>query len=195
MFREGLRHIIESTPGFECVGEINRLHGAIQEIHKTRPDIVLMDMNLNGENSLKVIKALRVKRELPLIAVLTNYGDLELVNQVKQVGANAFIMKDESRAGLIRILDQLEPGAFIAPRTIKPTPLREDGFIQFASLSPREVECLKVLARGFSGNEAAEMMNISINTLKNHRKNIYRKLNISSKYEMLTFCRKNKILG
>jgi DNA-binding NarL/FixJ family response regulator len=195
MFRAGLRHILETTPGFECVGETNQLHGAIQKIHQTQPDIVLMDMNLKGENSLKVIKALRVRRELPLIAVLTNYGDMDLVNQVRQAGANAYIMKDESRARLIQILDQLRPGHFLASTEISLERLRDDGFLEFASLSPRELECLKVLAQGHSGVEAAEIMNISINTLKNHRKNIYRKLNISSKYEMITFCRENKIFG
>lgn len=198
LFRVGLRQIIDEAPEFECVGESDNLIECLSRIRATKTDVVLLDMHVNGENSLKIIRALRSIGQHPLICVLTNYFDRELVHKCVSAGVNAYLMKDGSREGLLETLGALKPGRFYGekpvaevPESIAPPP---KSFLQITNLSPRELQCLPHLVSGKRSEEIAAELGITLNTLKNHRKSIYRKLDVHSKTEMMLVCREVGIL-
>lgn len=195
LFRVGLRQIIEATPHLHWVGECGKLLETMSRILEWRPDVILLDLNVNGENSLKIIRTIRVMGKRPLIAVLTNHQDQGLVRECEAAGANAYWLKDIGREALVSGIAALRPGGFTSTGDGKGTILQVDAqWASLSSLSPREVECMPLLASSRSVDEVAQALEISINTVRNHRKSIYRKLGLHSKTELTLLCKAQGII-
>ena len=197
MFRLGLQSIIDGAEGFSVVGGSDSVMKASADIHKCKPDIVLCDLQLRGESGLRLIQTLRKMGPLPLIAVLTSHDDPRLVAQCKKEGANAFIRKDQPVMEVLEQLGRLEPGGWIQPAfqrqgdVPKSAKGKRSEFAALSALSPRELDCLKWLATDLKEEEVAERLHISVHTLKNHRKSIYKKLGFESKVALVRFCEVN----
>lgn len=195
MFRIGLKQIIRDSVGFELAGESEYVLDAVGQINNEKVDIVLLDLNLHGESGLKLIHTLRFRGEEPLVCVLSNHLDQWLLEACEKAGANAYVLKDASKDELLGALERLQPGVFIdgMNRLARAKPILEvpEAFIGKAKLSPRELDCLPLLASESREEEVAELLQISVHTLRNHRKSIYRKLGVSSKAELLLFVREH----
>lgn len=190
LFRVGLRQIMDTAPRLQWVGECSKLLETMSKIREWRPDVILLDLNVNGENSLKIIRTIRVMGKRPLIAVLTNHQDSGLVRECEAAGANAYWLKDIAREALIAGIEALKPGVFTSPSDMKGTILKVDArWASLSALSPRELECMPLLASSRSVDEVAQTLQISSNTVRNHRKSIYRKLGLHSKTDLTLLCK------
>lgn len=199
LFTLGLQRMIEESPDFSFAGHANGVLTAVAEIRRLQPEVVLVDLQLKGESGLALIRTLRAHGDLPLIAVITNHNDPRLVASCQQEGANAFILKEEPLGQVLAKLRRMRPRewkADLASGTRQP--LAKNGSnaeaVAWASLSPREIECMKLLALDLQQVAVAEQLHISLNTLKNHRKNIYKKMGFKSKTDLVLFCRENELL-
>lgn len=195
LFRVGLRQIVEETPGLMWVGECDKLIETMSRLRSWQPDVVLLDLNVNGENSLKIIRTIRVMGALPLIAVLTNHADEGLMRECESAGANAYWLKDISREDLVAGIAQLQRGKFVVNNgNISPIVLTDAQWKKMSALSPREAECMPLLASSLTVEGVAQTLQISINTVRNHRKSIYKKLGIHSKTELTLLCKTQGII-
>ena len=199
LFTLGLQRMLEMSTEFDFAGHSRGVLAAVSEIQRLQPDIVLLDLQLDGESGVSLIRTLRAQGESPLIAVLTNHNDPRLIATCEQSGANAYILKETALGELVKILGRMQAGRWEAPlasgpNRANPKKTTSSEPLALASLSPREIDCMKLLAQDLQQTEVAERLHISLNTLKNHRKNIYKKMGFKTKTDLVVHCRENGLI-
>ena len=195
LFRDGLRQFLNESPGHEWIGESDNLPHAAQAVKAAKPDLLILDLNVKGNNSLPFLQTLRKRNGLqPLVCILSNYEDSELVGRAKEAGADAYVLKEEGQERLAEVLAQISADRFIGPDNLTDTSDFDsyERFDRIAKLSPRETECIPYLASTLTTEAAADHLGISVFTLRNHRKHIYRKLAIHTKTELYAFCQQQR---
>lgn len=194
LFREGLRMLLEAQGEFEVVGEAGNVVEAIQEAQKNRPDVVVMDIRMEGnglEGTRKVLKALPEAKVL----ILTMHGDAEYFFRALEVGAAGYVVKGAKSADLVAALRAVTKGeVFLHPSVagyLVADYLSRVGKGEeketYAKLSDREKEVLRLIAQGYTNREIAERLCISVHTVQTHREHIMEKLNLQSRGELLKY--------
>ena len=190
--RESLQLLVDNTNGFSCMGAYATAEGAIAEIPVLKPDVVLMDINLPGMNGVEAVSILKQKNKDLKFVMCTVFEDDENIFKALQAGAGGYILKNNSAQKILEaIKDVCEGGApmsaGIAQKVIKTflahPPQAKPSAI--AELSPRETEVLQLLSKGFHYKEVAAKLSVSVDTIRNHCRNIYAKLQVSNKVEAI----------
>src|SRR5580704_7833609 len=189
--REGLRVLINGSPGFECVGTFGSMEAALQGIARRSPRIVCVDIDLPGMSGIDGIKILRQRYPEMLLVALTVYEDDDRIFGALCAGASGYLLKNTPPARLLDALQEAESGGSpmspgVARRVVqlfrKFQPPKEASH----ELTPHEVRLLSLLADGHNYKTAAGKLNVSINTIAFHMKHIYEKLHVHSKSEAVS---------
>jgi two-component system NarL family response regulator len=185
VYRIGIRNLLGSEPGFEVVGEASDGMQAIEQYRSLRPDVLLLDLRMPHKNGIEVVQAVRAEFPSAHVLVVTSYQTEEEVFQVLQAGALGYVLKDVGRETLIDAIRAVHSGT----RWIPPAIQRQftDRVLR-QQLTAREVEVLRLLARGLTNREIAGVYNISANTVKNHLNNLMAKLDVADRTEAVSFC-------
>ena len=196
LFRQGLRRVIEAEDDMEVIIEVGDGEEALRLAQKMVPDVIMMDVNIPTMNGLQVTRAL--KGSLPNIGVimLTAYHDDEQVFHAIKAGAGAYYPKDVTPRKLIEAIRQVSQGNYVIDdNVLAKSQVASWLFKQFEQistfggspdelfvpLSPREMEILQLIARGYSNKEIAHELGISRQTVKNHMTSILRKLSVNDR--------------
>ena len=186
--REGWKLLINTEPGFHCVGACESGEEALKLLPDHKPDVVLMDINLPGISGIEC--ALRLKERLPHTQVLmvTVYADNEHVFEALQAGATGYLLKSASPEELVRAINEVTAGGApmtsqIARKVIAAFRRTPAPAVAAAQLTPREEEILGLLARGFSNKEIGARLDNSVETIRVHVRHIYEKLHVHSRTE------------
>lgn len=188
--RENIAKYVSAAPGMRCVNSFENAAEALEAIPRLRPDVVLMDINMDGMNGIECTREL--KRSLPNvnIVMLTVFDDSEQIFQALASGANGYLLKRSPPEKLLEAIREVCEGgspmsAPIARKVVKsfqaPGP-RGGGAAQ---LSQREQEVLQALARGMAYKQIADQLNVSIHTVRNYIRRVYEKLHVHSSGEAL----------
>ena len=187
LVRGGFRLILESQPDFEVVGEAENGTQALARARELRPDVVLMDVRMPGMDGLEATRQLLARRDGPRVLMLTTFDLDEYVYDALRAGASGFLLKDvrpEQLADAVRVVAAgetlLSPAITrrlveqyvrrARPGTTIPAAL--------ASLTERELEVLRQLARGRSNAEIAGELYLSEATVKSHVTRVFAKLSL-----------------
>jgi DNA-binding NarL/FixJ family response regulator len=196
LFRQGLRRVIEAEDDMEVIIEVGDGEEALRLAKKMVPDVIMMDVNIPTMNGLQVTRSL--KGSLPNIGVimLTAYHDDEQIFHAIKAGAGAYYPKDVTPRKLIEAIRQVSQGNYViddnvlAKSQVASWLLKQFEQISsfggspdemFVPLSPREMEILHLIARGYSNKEVAHELGISRQTVKNHMTSILRKLSVNDR--------------
>ncbi len=186
--REGLERLINLKPGYKCVCACATGEEALREIVPHEPKIVLMDIQLPGISGIECVAHLRESLPEAQFVMLTVYEDPERIFSALRAGATAYLLKrstPEQIFGAIR--DVLEGGApmsgAIARKVVSYFRAQETANAEVESLSRRESEALELLVHGLSNKEIAARLSLSVETLRWHLRQIYRKLHVHSRTE------------
>jgi two-component system, NarL family, response regulator NreC len=179
--REGLRALLSAREEFRVVGEVGNGREALALIKQKKPRVVVMDLNLPGLNGVDVIASL--KQSLPEIKVLvlSMHATEEFVRPAVRAGADGFLVKGAGLSDLVAAIVALSKGeAFFSPCVAKILleGLQPGSNSSSESLTLREREVLRLVARGKSSREIADLLGISVKTVEGHRGNIMEKLHI-----------------
>jgi DNA-binding NarL/FixJ family response regulator len=203
VFRQGLRDVLETDPQMKVVGEAADGEVAIELALQTRPDVILMDINLPTINGLQVTR--RIKAQLPdvKVVVITGYDDVDQIFHALRAGASAYCPKDITPETLIQIVLHANEGYYtVEGKKMNGDevvtwieqkigrlagPLVSDGEDLFIPLSPREMEILEHVTRGMSNKEIAYKLGISHQTVKNHMTAILRKLRVEDRTQAAVY--------
>lgn len=188
--REGLAVLINGTPGYSCVGAYSDCESFLAKLDSLSVDVVLMDIGLPGMSGIEGIsKAKKIKPDLNIL-MLTVYEDSNTVFKALCAGACGYLVKKTPPSRLLEaIKDAFEGGSpmssLIARQVI--TVFQHNSEIESAEnefeLTTREKEVLNSLAEGNNYQEIADRLFISVDTVRHHIRNIYRKLHVHSQSE------------
>jgi two-component system, NarL family, response regulator NreC len=196
VMRGGLRALLEDEPGIEVVGEASSGEEVIALTQNLQPDIVLMDIGMPGVDGIAATRA--IKNTFPdiQVLVLSVYEDESLLRAAIQVGAAGYIIKRAAEDELISAIKVVSRGdMYIHPAITRllfsqPSPPKPSEEASLETLSPRELEVLGYLARGYTNRQIAETLYISIRTVESHRANIMGKLGLKNRIELVGYAKK-----
>jgi DNA-binding NarL/FixJ family response regulator len=197
--REGLAMLINGTEGYACTGSYRSMEEALEKISREMPDIVLSDIGLPGMDGIEGIRILKARYPKMFILMITVYDDDDRIFDALCAGACGYLLKRTSPMRLLESLrEAVTGGAPMSPeiasrvitlfREIRP-PERAD-----YELTPHETRLLKLLVDGYNYTTSAQELNVSINTIKFHMRNVYEKLQVHSKSEAVAKALRDRLV-
>jgi DNA-binding NarL/FixJ family response regulator len=186
LVREGVRHVLESSPGIEVVGEADDGVKALALAASLTPDVVVLDLSMPGLTGLEVLARLRVEVPTVRTLVLSIHEDEEYVLQSVRAGALGYLRKDSTPAELREAVRALGDGGsyFSAPvaKTLSDALRQEHAATErddrLAKLTARERDVLVEIAGGATNKQLAARLGISVRTVESHREAVMRKLGL-----------------
>ena len=192
LFREGLISLLSYQDDFIVVGEAEDAESALAQARATEPDVVLMDVELPGEDG--VVATRRLKVEMPAVAVvmLTVHDDSQTLFEAIKAGAQGYMVKNVRSRELLEQLRGLARGEAAISRRMAARILEEirgqAESLEFEErLTAREMEVLELVAARLSNAEIAERLVVSEHTVKNHMKNILSKLHLRNRHQAAAY--------
>jgi DNA-binding NarL/FixJ family response regulator len=203
ILRRGLKQLLTSRPGWEVCGEAKTGREAVALAEQLKPDIVVMDVSMPDLNGLEAAR--RIHKALPRtgIIMLTLHFSDQLVKDIVESGARAYVMKSDADRDLVHAVE-----ALCSNRTLFTARAADMLLNEFSErnspvqpqppnqnrLTSREREIVQLLAEGKSSKEVAVALGISVKTAETHRANIMRKLQLHSVSELVRYAIKNQII-
>lgn len=189
--REGTRQLLEHDPALLVVGEAGSGAEAIQLARQLCPDVVLLDLALPDQNGLAAARQLRELVPTTKVVILSAYDDDDYVLAAMEVGAAGYLLKTMRGRDVINAIHAAEEGQIILHPAIAAKlrhSLRRDAHdAAEASLSSRELEILRLAARGLHNKEIARALSISVRTVEGHLSHILTKLGVTSRTEAVVY--------
>ena len=194
MFREGLTTVVDSLPWATVVGEAGDGDTAVAEALRTRPDVVLMDLQMPGTNGLEATRLLAEQLPEAAVVVLTMVENDEAVAAALRAGARGYLVKGASKQEITRALEaagagELILGAGVGAGLMSKLASRGDALAPFQQLSEREREVLDLVARGLTNGVIAQQLYLSEKTVRNVVSSILTKLPAASRAEAVARAR------
>jgi len=187
--REGLELLISMTEDMTCVGAFNDCSNVLKDIESSKPDVVLMDIDMPKVNGIEGVKLIRKKYPELKILMQTVFEDDEKIFASICAGADGYILKKAQPHELMKAISEvLQGGAPMTPSIARQVirlvskPVSRNADADF-HLTPRELEILSLLVQGLSYKMIGDRCNISQPTVNSHIQNIYQKLHVSSGIE------------
>ncbi len=204
LFRRGIQMVLESEPDIEVVGEASDGHEALEQAERTTPDVVLMDVRmprLSGIEATGILKDTMPSTRIIMLTISDEEGDLY---EAIKAGASGYLLKEisiEEVAGAVRNVHQgqsmISPAMaskLIAEFAAMVRGRQERMSVPAPRLTQRELEVLKLVARGKNNRDIGADLFISENTVKNHVRNILDKLHLHSRMEAVVYAVREKLL-
>ncbi len=188
LLRAGLRLSLSQYNDIEISGEASDGFAAVEKIQADPPDLALIDVDMPGISGIGVIRMLRESSPDMKLLVLSSYNDDEYIRNAMRAGADGYVLKSVNTSELVRIIRSFGQGnAIISPYmvnlTLKLEDKEESKNTAREELTEREREILKCITDGKSNKEISDSLFVSVETVKSHIKNIYRKLNVKNRVE------------
>jgi len=190
MFRQGVKRIIEGTPGLEVVGEANDGLELLSLLKARLPDLVLLDISMPHLRGLEATREIKKLYPRVKVILLTMHRTKEFLQQALEAGTDGFLLKEDADLDLLRAIQAVRGGKkFISPllATEMADLALRDQPADTDPLTIREKTIVKLLAEGKTTKEIADLLYISVFTVRRHRDNIMRKLNLKRLADLIRY--------
>ncbi len=199
LVRSGIKLLLETQPNYEVVDEVGNADDAYKATLREKPDVLLLDLHMPGERPLDLIPKIVSRIPETAILVLTMQDDPSYVEQSLSAGARGYLLKEAADVDLINALNAIASGK----RYLEPTLAAQlvegksmvDPSRSPADLTPREIEVLLFLVRGYTNKEIASELVISVRTVESHRAHIIQKTGFSTRAALVRFAEENDLLS
>ena len=192
---EGIRAMLDTYPQIDVLGPAATGSDAIEAMERESPDVLLMDLNMPGMNGLTATEIILERSPSARIVILSMHDNPEYITTALRHGARGYLLKDVPTEEIVTAIERVHAGEVYlctgTERMIQPLDDAEGRGV----LTSREQTVLLRLAKGKSNKEVAEELAISIRTVETHRKNIKRKLGISTTAGLTRYVLESGLLG
>jgi len=202
--RSGLRALLSSDPGLEIVGEAGDGVETLRLAETLRPDTVLLDITMPPENGIKIAKQLKEKHPEIKVLILTMHEEEGLLQEALDAGAAGYVIKRAEESEIIQAIHSASQGdIYIHPAMTRallhqpvPAEHRRGSPVKppVDPLTRRELDVLRLLAKGNTNRQIAVLLGLSKRTVENHRANLMGKLGLVSRVELVSYAEENDLL-
>ena len=186
--REQLVEILDTASDIRCLGAYPSAEEALPPILSKKPDVVLMDIKLPGMSGIQCVAEIKKVHPAMQVVMVTVYEDSERIFRALKAGANGYLVKSSPPQQLLAAIRDVSTGgapmsSHIASKVVRHFHLIGVSPTESENLSPREREVLDLLASGFIYKEIGDKLNIGVETVRTHVKNICQKMHVRSRLE------------
>ena len=190
MFRQGLRSILETEEGFRVIGEAATGREAVRYALQTRPDVILMDIQMPELDGVAATKTILDELPAARVIILTMYRQDRYVFEAIKAGARGYMLKDADANDLISAIRRVAEGETLLNAEMAASILEEFNKVKevpehpehpISELTEREAAILRLLAQGASNQEIATDLNVSEKTVRNRLSEIFSKLRLNNR--------------
>jgi DNA-binding NarL/FixJ family response regulator len=200
LFIEGVKTVLEEIEGATIAGTVNNGQDLLEFIKSKEVDLVMLDLNMPKVDGLKCLQEIKLTKPAIKVLVLTNYSQSELMDEVKKLKADGFMVKNSTASELGDVVKLILSGQTFFPSLQKPRALDEssyffDDFLKKFKLTRREVDIIRLVCQELSSKQIAAQLNLSEFTVNTHRKNIQRKLNLKNVAGLVSFAKEHQLVN
>lgn len=189
---EGLKVVLSADEQIDIVGMVQNGEEVLQFVKRNAVDVVILDINMPVMDGITCARTLKRDFEDIKVIILTMYAQKSFVEEILKIGIEGCLLKNNTGKELIEAVMRVMSGKPYYDRlTSFKSPLEE---VTQYKLSEREIEVIRLLAEGLTSMEIAERLFLSDHTIKTHRKNILRKLNVSNSSQAVQYALTNKLI-
>jgi two-component system response regulator NreC len=189
--RDGLRMMLEAEEDFAVVGEASDLEETYALLRDATPRILVLDLHMGRKLSVSRLSMLRAASASTAIVILTMDDDPAFAQQAWAAGAEGYVLKESSRADLVRAIRSVSRGGRYLDPAIGGWALAGE---RAPALTERELEVLRLVALGHTNTEIAKQMYLSPRTVETHRGNLQRKLGVSGRPELVRYALRKGVI-
>jgi len=183
-FADLLAIALDNEPDFHVVGKATNASTALDLVMRLRPTVVVMDIDLGGQDGLAVTRRIREARPDAIVVIVSAHADASSVARSGAAGANGFATKTGSLSDLLSVVRNAHAGSTIGALAPTTTPAQaQPGVTTSSPLTAREREVLELMGQGVTAVQIARMLNISVHTCRGYMKSIHAKLGVRSQLE------------
>lgn len=200
---EAIKSHLTSLGRFDVVGTASDGREAAERIAETKPHVAVLDIAIPGLNGMELAK--QIMRYYPGIKIilLSHYDDDTYVREALSIGINGYVLKSTGLSSLVEAIELVyKGGCYLSPKitgylvgvfnSSDPRPAHEP--VMLHALTPREVEILHLIVDGKSQQEIANALFVSVGTVKSHKLNIMKKLNVHKAVDLVKYAIRNSII-
>jgi DNA-binding NarL/FixJ family response regulator len=196
---QGLKTIIDEIGNVEVAATLNNGNDLLGFLDKHRVSLVMLDLNMPGQDGLRCLKVIKQLYPSTRVIVLTSYNHPELVNEVKSMNAEGFLIKNTPAEELKAAISAVLAGDKYYPAQKELQPVTEnsfyfDDFLKKFQLTKREVDIIRLVCGGMSSKQIASELHLSEFTVNTHRKNVLRKLNVGNVASLVNFAKEHQLI-
>ena len=190
--RMGIAAIISFEKDLVVIGETENGIDAVRLARELKPDVIVMDLMMPRMSGADATVEILKENPAAKVLALTTFGTSQEIRKMLDAGAVGALVKTSSQSEIIDAIRSVAAGSHVISKEIsnslKVTP-------NAPKLSSRQIEVMNLVAKGFANNDIARILNISVNSVKDHLKNIYTILNVSSRTEAATIAINLKLIS
>ncbi len=195
LLRHGLREVIGHNSRFKIVGEASDGEEALRLLACLKPQITILDIDMPRLNGLETIRAIRQLAFAPRVIILTMYKEEDMFNAAMDLGAKAYVLKENAANEIIAALEKVDRGeTFLSTLMLEAGQRRSEHVRnlllskpQLEALTPAERRILKLIGEDYTSKEIADRLKLSVRTVDNHRQHICNKLKLHGTHSLLKF--------
>ncbi len=196
--RKGIRMILSAQPDLEVVAEAKNGLEAVTEAERTQPDVVIMDVNMEGLNGIEGARRIGEICPRTRVLALSMHRDAVYVREMLRAGAKGYLVKDADDDALLDAVRAVARGeAYLSPSVADAvlTDYRKHVTNPVDLLTAREREVLQLIAEGKTNKDIANQLSLSVYTVEAHRSRLMEKLNLHSTGDLVRFAIRNGFIS
>ncbi|NVO19069.1 MAG: response regulator transcription factor [Bacteroidetes bacterium] len=205
LVRTGIANLLVNEPNFEIVSEAADANEFLSTLEKFHPDIAILDISIPGMTGIELTRHLKSKHPAIKVLILSMHTSEEYIFNSINAGAKGYLPKNTSKKELIDAIHTIARGEEYFAESISNVILKsyikkaksgqDDGSDKESQLSKRETEVLRLFAEGFSNQEIADKLFISIRTVESHKNHIMQRLELKSSVDLVKFAIRNNLVN